>query len=215
MSSMTPEKLAVCAEARRLYRKTHPERVAAIDKKSKARPESKARAKKLQAARLEKIKLDPVALEKQREAHRRSYHAHRAKRLVANHKYCDSNREKIRAQGRKYGKANKKRYAENCKKWHKRHPGYYLKKAYGISVSLEEHDRILATQGSVCAICKGTSIGKKLAVDHDHVTGKVRGLLCHRCNLTLGVFNDSTEIFQAMIEYILRHRALAEQVTKQ
>lgn len=56
----------------------------------------------------------------------------------------------------------------------------YLQKTYGISIA--EYDRLLAAQSGRCAICRGLSGGKNLAVDHNHKTGEVRGLLCKRCN---------------------------------
>ena len=62
---------------------------------------------------------------------------------------------------------------------------------YGLAASA--YDVMLAQQGGVCRICKlPCSTGKRLAVDHDHVTGKVRGLLCRRCNRGLGHFTLET-----------------------
>jgi hypothetical protein len=62
---------------------------------------------------------------------------------------------------------------------------YNLKKAYGLS--LTKYDELLEKQQGVCAVCERVcSTGRKLAVDHSHVTGKIRGLLCARCNLALG-----------------------------
>jgi len=62
-----------------------------------------------------------------------------------------------------------------------------LKARYGLSAA--EYDRLLAMQKNVCRICrKPCSTGKRLAVDHDHETGEVRGLLCRRCNRGLGHF---------------------------
>lgn len=60
---------------------------------------------------------------------------------------------------------------------------------YGITES--DYNAMLEKQGGVCAICKERADGnrtwtKKLAIDHDHSTGKVRGLLCFRCNTRLG-----------------------------
>lgn len=76
-------------------------------------------------------------------------------------------------------------------------------KRYGLSV--QEYDQMLEDQGRVCAICRmGQSRGHSLAVDHDHSTGNVRGLLCHRCNRVLGVVKDNPELLATMIEY-LRH----------
>jgi hypothetical protein len=82
----------------------------------------------------------------------------------------------------------------------------HLKNKYGIGV--EEYDDRLAAQKGVCAICGQpevlTYLGKqkKLAVDHDHSTGKIRGLLCSRCNSGLGCFNDDVEMLTKAIEYL-------------
>ncbi|MFD3999808.1 endonuclease VII domain-containing protein [Streptomyces rubiginosohelvolus] len=58
---------------------------------------------------------------------------------------------------------------------------------YGLTES--EYDFMLAAQGGVCAMCGETCVsGRQLAVDHDHATGVVRGLLCVKCNRQLGIF---------------------------
>jgi hypothetical protein len=59
-----------------------------------------------------------------------------------------------------------------------------LKAKYGITLS--DFNRLLKKQGGKCAVCRGVEPKRNLAVDHDHVTGKVRGLLCTSCNTTLG-----------------------------
>lgn len=70
-----------------------------------------------------------------------------------------------------------------------------------------------AKQGGQCMICC-TKIAKyknkdgiqTACVDHDHATGQVRGLLCKKCNLGLGYFNDDPEVLDAAVDYILRNR---------
>ncbi len=75
-----------------------------------------------------------------------------------------------------------------------------LKQKFGIT--LEQYNKMFEVQGGRCAICKkpeikrnnkGTDI-RMLAVDHDHKTNNVRGLLCDKCNLLLGHANDNTTI---------------------
>jgi hypothetical protein len=63
---------------------------------------------------------------------------------------------------------------------------------------------MLSDQNDVCKICKGPGDGKKgnLAVDHNHKTGAVRGLLCNSCNVALGNAKESIEILQSMIKYL-------------
>lgn len=78
--------------------------------------------------------------------------------------------------------------------------GQHLKR-FGITLADEE--RMLAQQGGACAICR-TAFEKTKAkhVDHDHQTGRVRGLLCVRCNLGLGFFKDNEQRLLSAIEYL-------------
>ena len=74
-----------------------------------------------------------------------------------------------------------------------------LRSHYGIT--LEQYEQMFSAQKGVCAICeRGTSYC--LAVDHDHVTGKVRQLLCKTCNAGLGSFHDDRYLLSRAIEYL-------------
>lgn len=64
----------------------------------------------------------------------------------------------------------------------------HLLKSYGISV--EEFNRRLEAQGGMCAICRNKIAEPRVAVDHDHQTKEVRGLLCKKCNMALGLLGD-------------------------
>lgn len=77
-----------------------------------------------------------------------------------------------------------------------------LKTRFGMTV--EQYEVALAQQGGVCAICSVASNieGKNFCVDHDHATGKVRGLLCHKCNAALGHFKDSTALLMKAADYL-------------
>lgn len=76
-----------------------------------------------------------------------------------------------------------------------------LRRNYGIEV--EEYDAMLVAQNGVCAICEQPCVsGRRLAVDHDHRTNRVRGLLCSRCNQGLGLFGDDPERMRAAIAYL-------------
>jgi Uri superfamily endonuclease len=72
-----------------------------------------------------------------------------------------------------------------------------LKRRYGITKL--QYEQMLKKQKNVCAICKQKCLEKAvLSVDHDKETGKVRGLLCSRCNLALGLFyHDSKRLTNA------------------
>lgn len=82
----------------------------------------------------------------------------------------------------------------------------HLLKTFGIT--LEQYNEVLAEQGGVCAICKrqqNCMRMKNLAVDHNHKTGKVRGLLCGSCNCGIGHLSDNPEVAMAAAEYLKRH----------
>lgn len=71
----------------------------------------------------------------------------------------------------------------------------------------EDYIQLLESQEGVCAICKSPEPrgrGKHFNVDHDHLTGEVRGLLCHGCNTSLGGFKDDPELLRAAIRYLSR-----------
>ena len=113
---------------------------------------------------------------------------------------------------RKYRALHRDRYKEHVRKWRKNNPerngeideNARLKRLYGIS--LDDYDRMLKEQGEKCAICKRprSENNRNLHVDHNHATGKVRGLLCIRCNAGLGYFRESLELFDAAREYLLK-----------
>lgn len=74
-------------------------------------------------------------------------------------------------------------------------------KKYGLSTT--GYTRLLVMQGNVCAICKQPPAEVNgLVVDHNHVTGEVRGLLCSPCNTALGLFKDSPDIIDSAVAYL-------------
>ncbi len=81
-----------------------------------------------------------------------------------------------------------------------------LKKVFGISVS--EYESMLKEQGGSCKICgvpaeaEKLKTTKRLAVDHCHSTGRIRGLLCRKCNTGLGNFNDDINLMTKAINYL-------------
>ena len=83
-----------------------------------------------------------------------------------------------------------------------------LKRNYGIT--LDEHTQMYEEQNGVCAICEKPGDGKwkKLCVDHDHKTGKVRQLLCRNCNMILGQVDDNINHLEKLTEYLQKHKDL-------
>jgi hypothetical protein len=72
---------------------------------------------------------------------------------------------------------------------------------------MADYDRMFAQQNGVCAACGKEQTHSRvhngyLCIDHDHATGKTRGLLCRKCNIALGHVDDDVEILKKLIEYI-------------
>lgn len=107
------------------------------------------------------------------------------------------NREKVLA-------GQRKRYAANLRAERDRAYGYRLRAKFGISI--EQYLAMLRAQDSRCAICR-TPQGEhvRLALDHCHASGKLRALLCSRCNTTLGSVEDSAELLDRMAAYLRRY----------
>lgn len=101
----------------------------------------------------------------------------REKRRLYQAKWREQNREKHNAWSREWARKNPERHAANQRRAH-------LKSKFGITPT--DYDRMLVEQSGGCAICGKPPTSRRLHVDHDHDTGKVRGLLCTRCNTSLG-----------------------------
>lgn len=80
-----------------------------------------------------------------------------------------------------------------------------LKKSFGMN--LEDYDSLLEKQGGSCAICgiKRCESGRNFAVDHEHLSGRIRGLLCKHCNTALGQFKDNPTALLKAVEYLKRN----------
>lgn len=104
-------------------------------------------------------------------------------------------------------------HAKAQREWRFRHrarlrelEGYgqrYLRR-YGLTKG--SFEQLLIEQGGVCAICKRPQRSKRLAVDHCHKTGRVRGLLCDACNHGIGMLGDSADRCRAAANYLRRSR---------
>lgn len=71
-----------------------------------------------------------------------------------------------------------------------------------FGITLKGYQDLFDAQGGVCAACKSPPDKKRLAVDHDHATGRVRGLLCSHCNLALGLTKDNPDILEGLRLYL-------------
>jgi hypothetical protein len=87
------------------------------------------------------------------------------------------------------------------------HRGHKYRQLYGIT--LEKFEEMRVTQNCSCAICgkhESQNKNKKLFVDHDHITGKVRELLCHGCNTGIGLLQDDVDLLQKALDYLIKHK---------
>lgn len=92
---------------------------------------------------------------------------------------------------------------DNPEKWDYYNRKTTLRKRYGISPEL--YEELLLKQEGRCAICGSNNPGgrfKYFNVDHNHSTGKIRGLLCLYCNTGLGKFGDNTTFLRKAVEYL-------------
>lgn len=110
---------------------------------------------------------------------------------------------------KKYYLANKKKisiYQKNRRQTHREETRIYDRKQrlkQKFNMTINEYDELLKKQGNVCAICgKELEKGKRLAVDHNHKTGKIRGLLCVNCNMMLGMSKDNINTLKNAIKYL-------------
>lgn len=100
-----------------------------------------------------------------------------------------------------YAVKYKTEHPEKARIWAR---NYTLRKKYGFEQ--EDYTKLFAAQKGQCAICNCIQVDP-LCVDHNHKTGKVRGLLCHACNLGIGKFNDDPELIERAILYLEEFRA--------
>lgn len=125
---------------------------------------------------------------------------------TANAVYRSDCKECCSTRARQWFAENSDRANENRRRWN-------LQNTYGLSVA--EYNALLRKQGGVCAVCGKDEpnahgrTGKqfRLAVDHCHETGAVRGLLCQKCNRAIGLLGDDPALMRKAISYLLRHRA--------
>lgn len=117
------------------------------------------------------------------------YEANRERVAATSRVYREANREREAARNRAYRAANRERKAATTRAWD-------LRRRYGLTPA--EYGQMLTEQDGQCAICGQTGAERNpsthsdnLRVDHDHATGRVRGLLCDPCNRTLGLVTEA------------------------
>ena len=190
-----------------------------------ANPEDeKANNKAYYEKNKEKIKAQHKAYrernkEKTRVRHK-TYRENNKEKLKANSEaYREKNKEKIRAWGRAYYENNKEELNAKHKAYHKKNRdkkrARELKRKFGIS--LHEYDLMLTEQKGKCACCgiHQNELTMRFAVDHDHDTGLIRGLLCHICNTGIGKLGDNIEGLMKALNYLEKHELTKERKTNE
>lgn len=105
--------------------------------------------------------------------------------------WVNANREQVRKLKREEQKRNRDTRRD-----------YDFRQKYGIT--LADYDEMFEAQGGMCAICFGPpKSGRRMAVDHDHDTGAIRGLLCNTCNLAIGHLKDDPMIVASAAIYLM------------
>ena len=177
----------------------------------------------------------PFADPEDAKAYRKAYYEKNKEELKAYEKaYNEKNREKINANNKAYNEKNKEKirayarayYENNKEKLNVKHKAYReknkdkkreseLKRNFGIG--LHEYDLMFTEQKGKCACCGShqNELTKNLAVDHDHDTGLIRGLLCGKCNTGIGILGDNIEGLMKALNYLEKHELTKERKTNE
>ena len=137
--------------------------------------------------------------------------AQKARAVIRKREYYEKNKPHLLERQKEYAKANRTMVRKSQADWRARNKEQIRAasrratlKRYGAI----DYDAMLAKQGGLCAICRkpetSTLRGKliPLAVDHDHASGRVRGLLCGKCNKGIGLLGDSASGIRAALAYL-------------
>lgn len=137
------------------------------------------------------------------------YYEKNKERISARNKlWKQNNLDKVKEHRRVTYYNNQEKVLEKCRQYRSSlSPERKLKiklRQYGLSV--EEFLEIIDKQENKCAICgEKPKHNRKLAIDHNHITGQVRGLLCFKCNSSIGLLNEDVVILNKIIEYLNYH----------
>jgi hypothetical protein len=159
---------------------------------------------------------------------RRKNPVYAAKNRADVKKWQAANREKAKQLTREWRAANPEKNKASQIAWRRRQGAkalsvrdkeayrryrraHHINKKFGLST--EQYDAMLAAQGGHCAQCPWPDKPyKRLAVDHDHKTGRIRGLLCADCNRGIGLFGDDPARLRAAADYLDRHNLTPDEL---
>ena len=130
---------------------------------------------------------------------------------MKNRAYYNDHLEEQQARGREYARLNAERQRDRAKRWRLDNPERAKLqsrktrwKEQGINMTLSEYNQLFQDQLGCCAVCgtHQTEMNKALAVDHDHNTGEIRGLLCDKCNQGIGFLGDNVVGLENALKYL-------------
>jgi|11_taG_2_1085331.scaffolds.fasta_scaffold00723_18 hypothetical protein len=142
----------------------------------------------------------------------KAYYEKNKEELNAKNKaYREKNKERLKA----YREKNKEKIRAYTKKYKEKHYANQLKRLYGIG--LHEYNLMLTEQKGKCACCgiHQNELTRNFAVDHDHDTGLIRGLLCGNCNTAIGKLGDNIEGLMRALNYLEKHELTKERKTNE
>ncbi len=152
--------------------------------------------------------------QRQRDAQKRYHEKHKEELRERRRLHRLQNLEAERARGRAEYAKNREARAEASRKWKANNREKFLAgsrlanlKKYGLTP--ESKEALFLSQGSACAAC-GSPDPRGVRgwhIDHDHITGKVRGIVCLYCNVALGKVEDSVDRLKMLIAYLEKHSA--------
>ena len=148
------------------------------------------------------------------EQRRKWYEKHREEQIQRAKERYKKNKVKMQEWWKVYSMENKDKITERKRKYHQK---YYQERKliykdrklrYKHKISLKEFECLLIGQDHKCTICGKPLIDKTTVIDHDHLNGKIRGILCRLCNTGLGFFFDDPWILNKGIEYLRRNNGI-------
>lgn len=159
-------------------------------------------------------------IEKRRETARAWYHRNKEKVAAYKKQHYEQNKEQYKERASKFNKSdrrkqwrleNKERISEYMKqRWLQiKDSKPHFKNVYGIT--LETYTEMFEQQSGKCRGCNRSQeeLNHPLHVDHCHSTGRIRGLLCRKCNSALGLVNDSAEVLENLKNYLNSDKSVA------
>jgi hypothetical protein len=190
--------------SKKLYN-THQERLEAtrrLNRESYARHREKRSEEKrkyrdthLEQSRASNKKSRKKRLKKNSNYERDYHNKHKKERQESSQKSYQKHRDQRLQDRKRYRETNTIKVKESKEKSR-------LKKIYNLT--LTQYNELKRKQNNCCTIC-GKKSKRRLSVDHNHKTGKIRGLLCHKCNAALGFFDEDINVLKNAIKYLRKH----------